>query len=363
MPLMRIAVIAPHFPEYTLRMANGLAAGAEVLLFVEAGQLDAEFGGREVAVASGVTLCRVTYETLGDYRQIMDEIRRFGPDVVHIQEAAGLKKAVMTAAITRAMRRAAAIALTVHDPSPHEGRDAAIARRTAPFRHYVRGRADLVVVHGASCRAEYQNFYLKPGQRLMSVDHGVLFNDAGVIGGAADRLSLLFFGRMEAYKGLDVLLQAVEELAREPVEFGLVIAGRGPELDRLQRHFEALAGVSVFNGFVPPNKLIDAIRSADAILLPYLSATQSGVLAGAFGNGRFVIASAVGGLPDVVADGENGLLVPPGDPHALAGAIRRVALDRELKERLMAGARATGEGRLSWKRIATSLLEAYASLR
>jgi glycosyltransferase involved in cell wall biosynthesis len=363
MPVNRVALIAPHFPEYTLRFANGLADGAEVLLFVERDQFEAEFEGRDVEAASGVTLHRVTYQTLADYRRIMKEIQHFKPEVVHIQEAAGLKKAIMMAMITRAVRGTARTALTVHDPSPHEGRDAAIARRTAPFRRYVRARADLIVVHGASCQTEYEQSYLMPGQRLLSVDHGVLFNDDEVISEPSTQLSLLFFGRMEAYKGLEVLLQAVQQLAREVVDFRLVVAGRGPELDRLQDQFEAIVGVNVFNGFVPPKQLINAIRSADAILLPYLSATQSGVLAGAFGNGRFVIASAVGGIPDVVTDGANGLLVSAGDPEALAQAIRRVAVDRQLKERLMAGARATGEGRLSWKRIGSAVLDAYAALR
>jgi len=111
----------------------------------------------------------------------------------------------------------------------------------------------------------------------------------------------------------------------------------------------------VYDGFVPPRDVIDGMEEAECVLLPYLSATQSGVVAAAFANGCYVIASAVGGLPDVVADEVNGLLIPPNDPQALANAIKRVSLDNVLRERLAEGAKVTAETQLRWSRIASTL--------
>jgi glycosyltransferase involved in cell wall biosynthesis len=97
-------------------------------------------------------------------------------------------------------------------------------------------------------------------------------------------------------------------------------------------------------------------------VLPYLNATQSGVLAAALGNGRFAIVSDVGGLRDIVAQNRNGLLVPPGDSDALAEAIRRVASDVDLRRRLSLGARQLAEQELDWSRIVSNTWDvAYCS--
>ena len=98
------------------------------------------------------------------------------------------------------------------------------------------------------------------------------------------------------------------------------------------------------------------------VALPYKDATQSGVLASAYGNARPVVASATGGIPDVVTDGVNGLLVPPGDATALADALERVLTSKPLAATLTEGARQTAAGPLNWDRIAEQLLGSYLRL-
>jgi glycosyltransferase involved in cell wall biosynthesis len=154
---------------------------------------------------------------------------------------------------------------------------------------------------------------------------------------------------------VDVLCEATEILKDENIDFRLRIAGRGPEIDRFQQRYERIPGVEVLNTFVPAKGLVESIVDADCVVLPYLSATQSGVLAGAFANGRFVIASRVGGIPDIVTHMEDGILVPPNDPRALADALKLAASDRELRQRLKAGARHTTDTRLRWDRIVDNL--------
>ena len=98
------------------------------------------------------------------------------------------------------------------------------------------------------------------------------------------------------------------------------------------------------------------------VALPYKDATQSGVLASAYGNSRPVVASATGGIPDVVTDGVNGLLVPPGDATALADALERVLTSKPLAATLTEGARQTAAGPLNWDRVAEGLLGSYNAL-
>ena len=104
---------------------------------------------------------------------------------------------------------------------------------------------------------------------------------------------------------------------------------------------------------------ISAIAESDVVVAPYSEASQSGVVAAAFANGRAVIASRVGGLPDFISDGVNGLLVPPSDAGALSKAIQRWAASSDLQTRLNDGARLTAETTISWETAARSIISEF----
>ena len=356
---MRVAIVAPHFPEYTLRYAAALSQRCDVLVCVDAGQRQEEYAGRDLP-ASTAKVFQSRFKTLLDLLRIFREVRAFRPTIVHFQEAAGPRRAIFNAIVAASMRHSASIVLTVHDPLPHEGRDRAVSRRMASVRHYLRRTADIVIVHGAYCERRLAETTPDVHGRVVRSEHGLILEPSL----HADLpppmpLKLYFFGRMEAYKGIDTMLAMAEQLHEEGFAFSLSIAGRGSELDRLEQRFERLPEVSLHNGFAPPNDVIAAIQACHCVLLPYRSATQSGVLAAAFGGWRFVIASQTGGIGDLVVNGQNGLLVPPDDPQALADAVRSVGQDTLLRRRLGDGARATAETQLDWNRIAADLHAVY----
>ena len=358
----RVMMIAPHFEEYSYLLACGLAETCEVALALDVGILRSEFEGRAFPGASRVTLHSNRFRSLFDFLRLVTVILRFRPRVIHWQEPVGLKKAVMAAIVMTICRPFLTLALTIHDPVPHAGRDFAIARRTEPIRRYNRRRVHRIFVHGLSCSNQYLRHYRPYPHR----DERVALNDHGTIlvgeaaGPPGPGFHVLMFGRMESYKGLGVLYEAVERLAAEGYELPLHLAGSGPELEALEARFRRHPAVSVDKRFVAAADLITLIQSVDCVVLPYTGATQSGVLAAAFGNGRFVIASRVGGIADIVENGVNGLLVPPGDAEALARALRVVATDEALRARLCEGARRTAAGRLSWSRIAAEMIADYS---
>lgn len=357
--MQRIVLIAPHFQEYALLLANALARKAKVLLVIEQKRLASEYVDRTMPLSANVEIMDTAFDSALDFPRIALRLARFRPSVIHIQEASGFLKAALCCWVTALFRRFCTIALTVHDPRPHEGRDTAIEQRLARLRRFGRRGAHVVFVHGEHCLSEYRSVISVPHQRVLTTEHGVILQGAPREP-QSPPLRILSFGRMEQYKGVDLLCAAAEALAAEQTPFHLRIAGRGPELDRFEQRFRALPQVEVTNAFVPAAMLVEEIGAADCVVLPYLEATQSGVLAGAFANGRFVIASRVGGIPDVVEDGKSGLLVPPGDSHALAEAIRRLVQDRSLCGRLREGAVQTARERLDWDRIADDLLARYA---
>jgi glycosyltransferase involved in cell wall biosynthesis len=121
------------------------------------------------------------------------------------------------------------------------------------------------------------------------------------------------------------------------------------------------AQVTFVDRYVPDEELASYFRAADVAVLPYLSATQSGVVQLAFGFGLPVIASNVGGLPDVIREGETGLLVPPGDVSALAEAVIyffRAGLGPGMAASIMAN-----QARFSWEQMVTAIEKLLTELR
>ena len=159
---------------------------------------------------------------------------------------------------------------------------------------------------------------------------------------ALDGDVLVFAGRLGPQKAVGVLLDALARVS----EVTLVIAGDGPERAALERRVAELGldGRVRFLGSVPRETVLRLFRAADASVLPSAWENFPHTVVEALAVGCPVIATAVGGVPEVVRDGENGLLVPPGDSAALADAIERFFGDASLRERLRGAAARSVEG-------------------
>jgi glycosyltransferase involved in cell wall biosynthesis len=151
-----------------------------------------------------------------------------------------------------------------------------------------------------------------------------------------DGAVLAFAGRLGPQKALGVALEA---LAAVP-GVTLAIAGDGPDRAELERRARELGldGRARFLGSVSREGVLRLFRAADASVLSSSWENFPHTVVEALAVGSPVIATAVGGVPEVVRDGENGLLVPSGDADALAGAIRRFFADDDLRRRLAAAA-------------------------
>ncbi|WP_219416025.1 glycosyltransferase family 4 protein [Pseudonocardia nigra] len=139
----------------------------------------------------------------------------------------------------------------------------------------------------------------------------------------------LFFGTWTAYKGIDVLLDAWPEVRRRVPDATLVLAGgvSGIDHEALVVRAEEVGGVEAHPGYVAREDVPGFFSRARVVVTPYIRASQSGVAHLAYTFDRPVVASAVGDIPDVVADGRTGLLVPPGDRAALAEALAALLAD------------------------------------
>jgi len=138
------------------------------------------------------------------------------------------------------------------------------------------------------------------------------------------QLELLFFGFVRAYKGLDLLVQALAQLG--DLDVALTVAGEWWLDDpALRRTLERDPRVELIDRYLDEDEVAALFGRADAVVLPYHSATGTGVIPLAYHFDTPVVATRVGGLPDAVDDGATGLLVPPGNAPALASALRELS--------------------------------------
>lgn len=262
--------------------------------------------------------------------------------------------------VARGLRRRGIPALTVVDNAiPHERRPGDLSLS----RYFLRACAGHVVMSEAVAADMKRLGVAAPVRQVVHPVYD-LFGAAVPQAEARARLGLppgapvlLFFGFVRRYKGLQVLLEALPRIVARLPAVRLVVAGEFYDdpapyhalIDRL-----GLAGhVLVHADYIPDAAVASYFCAADLVVQPYVSATQSGVAQIAFQFEKPLVVTAVGGLPEVVPDGRAGLVVPPGDPAALAAAVVRF-FDEGLADRLTAGVRAEKK-KYSWDRLYEAL--------
>ena len=174
----------------------------------------------------------------------------------------------------------------------------------------------------------------------------------------------LFVGVLEHYKGIEELAAAWRDVSARLPGVVLHLVGKGTQRAVAEQLVRDLPGRVEWTESLPTEGVAAALDAATVLLLPSRSEGMGRVLVEAFCRGRGVVGSSVGGIVDLVRDGENGLLVPPQDPRALADAMHRVLTDQALAERLGAGARTSAEAWVASPEEYAARLEALvAALR
>ncbi|MBN1425005.1 glycosyltransferase [Candidatus Fermentibacteria bacterium] len=179
--------------------------------------------------------------------------------------------------------------------------------------------------------------------------------------------TVLGVGRFAEKKGFTHLIAAAHILAKEWPDFRLLLVGFGPEEPMLRRQVAelGLSSVVVFAGRVAQTDLARYYRTCQAFALPSVvlpsgdTEGQGVVLLEAMSSCLPVVASAVGGITDIVQDGLNGILVPPADPPSLANAVRRILEDDEVARRVATQGLESIRTRFSWARIADRFAQLY----
>lgn len=273
------------------------------------------------------------------------EVRAFAPDIVVLQRWHPFF-APLLATIARRLRGEARIVWMVHNASPHEG-----GAPWGPLLTLGLSGGDVCVVHAAASEealralgveAELRNVPMPAPREVARLEPWDARRRLGI---GEQEVVYLFFGHVRRYKGVEVFLRALGGLAPEGPAVRAIVAGEWYVDRRPAERLVSAAGLQdrvwIDDRFLPEEAMREYFAAADVVVLPYLSGTQSAVVPLAYAHGRPVVTTRVGGLPEIVADGETGLLVPPGDVAALADALEAIRRGRTFRSSALAAAHAS----------------------
>ena len=360
---MRITLIALHFAEYSCRLAAALARDHDVQLILSEPNLRSELENEVIDFQRIPKLTMVILPHslspsvfLRNWKRLIVETRHFQPDVIHMQENT---KDYLVAAFPF-LTRLCPIVMTVHDPKVHSGEDTREARlsRHTLYRRILRRFCDSAIVHGANLQDQMISVAPWLRGRVAAMPHGPL-GPLHAVQREPEPGTLLFFGRINEYKGLRYFIEGVLLLRAKGIPVRGIVAGRGADLDRNRAAIEANDCFELHEEYVPRSKVRDLFLRAQIVVMPYTDATQSGVAAMAMGFNRPVVATRVGSIPEMVVDGRTGILVRPRDAVALAEAIESLLSDRAAYEALSSSIRSACDGWLGWDHIAGRAAEQY----
>jgi glycosyltransferase involved in cell wall biosynthesis len=380
---LRVALVDPgdFTPPYDAALARGLAAaGAEVRLIGQSGGNDSEapgchedwfyrYSGRARSRGLPETAARLLkgLEHGIDMHRLTRALRLAAIDIVHFQ---WLPLPLLDHLYIMRIGAFAPTVVTMHDSLPYNGAGSVVMRLGHERSLHA---ADALIVHTEEARArllanghDAERVHVVPHGMLQPAARGTLDSPStALVPPAADRpLQLLQFGKLKPYKGIDVLLEAVGRLPQDcRARIRLLIVGKPympiePLRDLIVRYgLEAVVELRL--DFVPEAEVQALFRAADALICPYRTIDASGVAMAALAEGVPLVASRVGMLGELFADGTAALLVPPGEPGALAEALSRLIIEPELLGSLHRGMLTKRAGVPSWERIGNQTMAVY----
>jgi glycosyltransferase involved in cell wall biosynthesis len=198
-----------------------------------------------------------------------------------------------------------------------------------------------------------------PSQKVHVIPMLALGEDRASIRVQEDDNMILFFGRIWEYKGLEYLIRAEPLITSQVPDVKIVIAGRGEDFSRYRRLMVHPEQFTIYNEYISDEKREELFRQASVVALPYIDASQSAVIPIAYTFAKPVVATRVGGLPELVDHGQTGYLVPPRDERALAEALVRLLQDKNLRHQLGANAKQKIDTECAPSIVASKTLEVY----
>jgi alpha-maltose-1-phosphate synthase len=358
---MKILLFSNYFVDYSVQLANSLQEkGESVYLFM----IEPSFDTFDHLGSLHRGIRHFTYKIARLYSpmnflllyRLLKEIITYKPDVIHFQGASFRNSLLFP--VLKVLRYP--LVITFHDPVPHSGENTLTIRFANAMG---RAFADAIIVHGEFLKAQVMERYNYPGIRIQvtrSGEHQVTpfihYRDESV---REDPHVILFFGRIQEYKGLRFLIEAEPMITREIPDAKIIIAGAGQDFSPYSDMMVNKDHFVVYNYLIPYELGATLFQKASLVVLPYTDASQSGVVHTAYGFKKAVVVTDVGSIPEIVDNNVTGMIVPAGNAQALADAIVHLLTHDSLRHQMGMNGYNKLKKDLSWGPIAEEVIGIY----
>lgn len=360
--MLKVALVHFCFEDYTIQLANSLANWVDLTL-IHPQQVAPKCQGALTSQINRFEFNKFRVRDLRNFRSmktLVDFIQNLDPDILHVQETNDpwydltllLNASSLPPLIT-----------TLHDIFPHPG-DRERAFGSEYTKRFCFNRSQKIIVHAQSLKEILIKKFAIDPLKIHQLPHGELgslyrHRVPSAFCEKRDSSTLLFFGRIWPYKGLKYLIEAMPMIINKIPTVKLIIAGRGENLQQYFPHEIDPQHYEIINDFIPDAQVIELFQKSTLTILPYIEASQSGVAALSYGFDTPIIASDVGGLSEIVCHDQDGILVPPRHPQALADAIIKI-LENPLKlTQMQRAAQSRCQTDLNWSNIAQQTVMVY----
>lgn len=326
---IKVALISYDFGEYCVRLASALRQMADVLLLLPQHEAGPHLSLLDPQVERHLfdkPRLRQAGRQLRVGLDLVSRLKAFEPDVIHVQQGHLWFNGLLP------LLRRYPLVITVHDPRQHLG-DAGGQKTPQAVMDFGFRRAAQLIVHAE----QLKQVVVRECDILPEIVHVVPLISLGTSPAAPPPdagSTVLFFGRIWEYKGLEFLIRAEPLITAAVPDARIVIAGQGEDFARYRRMMVHPDRFTVYNEYVSDQRCSELFQQASVVVLPYVEASQSAVIPLAYRSMKPVVATTVGGLPEIVEDGRTGYLVPPRDEHALAAAVVRLLRNAPLRRQL-----------------------------
>lgn len=250
---------------------------------------------------------------------------------------------------------------TFHDPFPHSGEMTKWKKNA--YKTTI-SKASYFVLLNEKQKSEFCTDYGISPDKVFINRLGIYDNILAFVKSEAApyKNNVLFFGRISPYKGIEYLCEAMKKVREQISDATLTIAGGGNFYFDI-KPYKQLGYIEVRNHYVGMEELALLLNRCELTVCPYTDASQSGVIMTSYSLGKPVVATNVGGLPEMIEDGKTGLLVSPKDSNSLADAIIQLLKDKKkllsmssyIKEQYSVGAK-------SWSDIVDNYINLYNAI-
>lgn len=336
---------------YTSQLANSLSVYEDVTVIIGEGvnnYFKDEVTVKSIALKfSGIT----GKKNIFNFISVIKILRDIRPDIIHISGnhpwIFGLYQSIKNKNVV----------LTLHDVNEHEGEQSLINILTNKLHIKL---AKHIFVHGEKLRdILVEKRY--PEDAISVIKHGDYSFFTKYKKDIKEDGSILFFGRILDYKGIQYLIEAIPLIKKVIPDVKVIIAGRG-DFAKYNSLIKSPENFEIINEFIPDELVAELFQRASVVVLPYIEGSQTGIIPIAYSFKKPVIATYVGSIPDVIDDGLTGLVVPPRDTCALADAIIKVLKDDDLRKQMGENAYTKMKEELSWDKIAEKTIEVYKAI-